>query len=160
MPIRWSARQVSESLDELDKILDEAEPILQKLLDKASETLKLPNLPEYMGQPLGWLKQKTGDFYAGQKQRIEKVRGYIPKDDLAREQAEFQKLLSYFNGDRDKAEVALNLTAKPKRETPKEQARMTLGASPSATNPFPVTEIQASYNPVGEAVEFFGGSSK
>lgn len=157
MPIRWSARQVSESLDELNKILDELEPLLQRLLDKASETSKLPNLPDYVQQPLGWLRQKTSDFYAGQKQRIERVRGYIPKDDLTREQAEFQKLLTFFNGDRDKAEVAVNLSAKPKREVAKEQTRMALATVPSASNPFPVTErelkIQAGYNPVGEAIE-------
>jgi len=144
MPIRWSALKVSQSLDEMDKILDEVEPILQRLLDKASETSKLPNLPDYIQQPLGWLRQKTSDFYAGQKARIERVRGYIPQDNLQKEQAEFQKLLNFFNGDRQKAEIALNL-GKPAHETPKEQIPMA---------------IQAGYNPVGEAIEFFTGKTE
>lgn len=132
MPIRWSARQVSESLDKMDKILDELEPILQRLLDKASETGKLPNLPEYMGQPLGWVKEKTSDFYAGQKKRIEKVRAYIPKDDLAREQAQFQKWVNLFDGDKERAEVAMNLgRPETRKEVPKEQARMGFAYQPT-----------------------------
>jgi hypothetical protein len=134
MPIRWSVRQVSESLDELEKLLNEAEPSLLKMVDKAQATINLPNVPDYIGQPVGWFKQKTLDYLDGQKGHIKKARGYIPSDALAREQAEFQKLLTFFNGDRDKAEVALNLSVRPKREVPKEQARMGFAYSPTGSS--------------------------
>jgi len=106
--IRWNAKQVSDSLDEMDKILDELEPILQRLIDKAYETSKLPNLPDYILQPLGWLKQKTSDFYSGQKARIERVRGYIPQKDLAKQQQTLDRWLNYY-GDKEKAEEAVKL---------------------------------------------------
>lgn len=128
MPIRWSALQVSERLDELEKLLGEAEPLLVKLAEKAQETYSLPHVPDYIGQPLGWLKQKTLDFTAGQKQRINKARDYIPEDALAQEKAQFDKLVNFWNGDREKALLSMNL-GKPKKETPKEQARFVFGGN-------------------------------
>lgn len=121
MPIRWSARQVAESLDELERLLKDAEPVLNELVQKTQQALNTPNLPEYMGQPLGWFKQKTLDYLSGQYQRIKRVREYIPPEALAKEKAEFEKLLAYFNGDREKASLAMELGKPNKKEVPKEQ---------------------------------------
>jgi len=121
MPIRWSARQVAESLDELERLLKDAEPVLNELVQKTQQALNTPNLPEYMGQPLGWFKQKTLDYLSGQYQRIKRVREYIPPEALAKEKSEFEKLLAYFNGDREKASLAMELGKPNKKEVPKEQ---------------------------------------
>lgn len=127
MSIRWSARQVSESLDELEKLLKDAEPVLNELVQKTKQALNTPNLPEYIGQPLGWLEQKTLDYLSGQYRRIKRVREFIPPEELAKEKAEFEKLLAFFNGDRAKASLAMEIS-KPKKEVPKEQLSL-LGGS-------------------------------
>ena len=114
MPIKWSARQVAESLDRLEKIIDEAEPILKGCGEEALATTKLPNLPEYMSQPLMGFAGDLDYFIEKCRSRIDRIRGYIPKADLAREKREFDRLLAFFEGDSDKAQMAMALSAKAK----------------------------------------------
>jgi len=113
MPIRWSARKVAESLDEMERLLDEAEPILRECQAKASETAKLPNLAGYMEQPLMMLADRVNYTLNYLRGRISRVREYIPKNELAKEQAHFEKLVAYFEGDREKAETTMPLGRKP-----------------------------------------------
>lgn len=107
MPIKWSARQVAENLDHLEKIVDEAEPILKRCGEEAMATTKLPNLPEYMKQPLMTFAHDLDYFIKGCRSRIDRIRGLIPKNDLAREQTRFEQWLSLCDGDREKAEQGM-----------------------------------------------------
>lgn len=107
MPIKWSARQVAESLDQMEKVIGELEPIIGKCRAKALETAKLPNLPEYMSQPLMTFADDLNYFVEKCRSRIDRIRGLIPKNDLAREQRRFEQWLSLCDGDREKAEQGM-----------------------------------------------------
>lgn len=56
MPIRWSAVQVAEAMDEIEALIDEAEPFLAEAEKKAGQVRGIRNLPEYMMDRLGRLK--------------------------------------------------------------------------------------------------------
>jgi hypothetical protein len=159
MPVRWSPLKVKEATERVEEIINPLMEPLEKAKQVVAEARKLPNLAGYVEQRLARLQSEiervTGyqprwsqDFLKGNIQRaIEDIRKDLPKGDLAREQAQFEKMLSFFNGDREKAELAMNL-GKPKAEAPKEQLRF---------EPEPVavsTAIQAGYNPVAEGIEF------
>ena len=107
MPIKWSARQIAESLDHLEKIIDEAQPILKLCQKNAVATTKLPNLPEYVSQPLMTFADDLNYFVEKCRSRIDRIRGLIPKNDLAREQRRFEQWLSLCDGDREKAEQGM-----------------------------------------------------
>jgi len=107
MPIKWSARQVAENLDHLEKIIDEAQPILKLCQKNAVATAKLLNLPEYMKQPLMTFANDLDYFIKGCRCRIDRIRGLLPKNDLAREQRRFEQWLSLCDGDREKAEQGM-----------------------------------------------------
>lgn len=162
MPIRWSALKVKEATDRVEEIVN---PILEPLEEAkkvVAEARKIPNLPEYMGQRLahleGEIERVTGymgrDWVNGKEiqkpymgyihRAIEAICKDLPAKDLAGEQAQMGKLLNFFNGDREKAELAMNLGKPKPNETPKEQVAMA---------------IQVAYNPVGEAIDFFSGSA-
>jgi hypothetical protein len=135
MPIKWSALKVAESLDELEAIVKEAEPILKRGEAKAMEAVKLPSLPEYMAEKLKGFAGEADYTLIRLRNQLSRARQSIPKEDLAKEKASFERMLAFFNGDREKASLAMEL-GKPKKEVPKEQIKMSLG-----------------YNPVGEAIE-------
>lgn len=107
MPIKWSARQVAERLDQMDKVVNQLEPILDELKAEVLATTNLPNLPEYMKQPLKWLGSDAEYAIVRLRERIGRIRGYIPKNDLAKEQRRFQLWLDMCDGDKDKAETAM-----------------------------------------------------
>ena len=52
MPIRWSALELAEAMDEVEKLINEAEPFLAEAEGKATKATGLPNLPQYMHQRL------------------------------------------------------------------------------------------------------------
>ena len=56
MPIRWSAVQVAEAMDEVEALINQAEPFLAEAEEKARQAKGIWNLPEYMGERLGRLK--------------------------------------------------------------------------------------------------------
>jgi hypothetical protein len=159
MPVRWSPLKVKEATERVEEIINPLMEPLEKAKQVVAEARKLPNLAGYVEQRLARLQSEiervTGykpswsqDFQKGNIQRaIEDIRRDLPKRDLAREQAEFEKMLGFFNGDRQKVELAMNL-GKIKAEVPKEQLR--LEPEPVAVS----TAIQVAYNPVGEAIEF------
>lgn len=55
MAIRWSAVQVAEAMDEIEALINEAEPFLAEAEQKARQAKGIRNLPEYMQQRLGRL---------------------------------------------------------------------------------------------------------
>ena len=106
MPIRWSAIKVSQSLDEIEEIVKEAEPIFQKAREKAKEACQVPNLPEYMSQPIGGLEWGLKEDLLRIYSDIKRIRKYIPEEALAREQKRFDQWLDLF-GDEEKAKEAM-----------------------------------------------------
>jgi len=78
MPIKWSAIQVSEAMDEVQQQLDLAESFLAEAEEKASKATSIPDLPDYMDQRLGRLIfaiKRREDMKAA----IESVRNDIPE---------------------------------------------------------------------------------
>lgn len=108
MPIKWSAKQVSDSLDEMADLLYKAEPILMECCQKANDTAKLPNLAGYISEPLEMLAFEIKDRLERYHQRIGRIRGYLPKEALGKEQTRYQQWLELF-GDKQKAKEAMGL---------------------------------------------------
>ena len=52
MPIRWSALKVSEAANRIEEHFNQAVEPLEQARTVAREALKLPNLPQYIGQDL------------------------------------------------------------------------------------------------------------
>jgi len=124
--IRWSARQVSEALDKVEAIVGPLLKPLEEAKAVVAEAKKIPNLPEYIKERLTGLESEIGRYLGGVTPwdnkpysgtiylDIERIRANIPKAELAKEQAEFQKMLTFFGGDREKTELALaTFTPKP-----------------------------------------------
>lgn len=105
--IRWSAFQVSKSLDEIERLVDEAEPILKQLQQKAIETAKLPNLAGYISQPLEIFSYKVDGFLDYLHHRPGSIRDIIPKKELEQEQNRYQQLLRLWDGDEEKAQKSM-----------------------------------------------------
>ena len=113
MAIRWNALQVSQGLDEMEKLLSEAEPILSQLSAKATETSHLPNLAGYISEPLATFACEVRDRLEKYRQRIKSIREHIPKGELEKQQQALQKWLNFY-GDEVKAQEALKLFGLPK----------------------------------------------
>lgn len=107
MPIRWSALKVSQSLDEIQRLLHEAEIPLRECQAKASETADLPNLAGYMSERMMRLADITDNFIEGMQSRIKSMRDDIPQKELAREQKRFEQWLALCDGDEQKAKEAM-----------------------------------------------------
>jgi hypothetical protein len=56
MSIKWSALEVSDAMDEVKKLISQAEPFLAEAEAKAADALSIPRLPQYMEQRIGSLK--------------------------------------------------------------------------------------------------------
>jgi hypothetical protein len=50
VPIKWSALKVSEAADRIEEHFNQAVEPLEQARTAAREALKLPNLPQYIGQ--------------------------------------------------------------------------------------------------------------
>lgn len=147
MGVRWSPLQVKEKLGKIEEYANQLLPILEEAKKVATEAEAISNLPEYMKQKLFSLRCDIESLTGGVRYsqpfkgrihaEIERIRKDLPQEDLAKEQASFQKWLDLFDGDKEKALVGMSL-GRP------------------AEVPIPVA-IQAGYNPVGEAIEFFEG---
>jgi hypothetical protein len=84
MPIRWSAAAVVEAMDEVEGLLDQAEPFLAEAETRARKATGIHNLPEYMSQPVHRLI-----FTIAERRRmrtaVSGVRNAIPEDALTAE---------------------------------------------------------------------------
>ena len=71
MPIKWSALEVAEAMDEVERLLNQAEPFLAEAQSKVERALGIVYLPQYMDQRLRRLiemirrRDSTRDAIAG-----------------------------------------------------------------------------------------------
>jgi hypothetical protein len=87
MPIRWNAAKVSDGTDEIEKLLNEIEPLLKQMETKAQETSKLPNVPQYISGYLYSLAYDTRGQVDRYRRRIEAIRKHIPKGALEKDRS-------------------------------------------------------------------------
>ncbi len=52
MPIKWSALEVSEAMDEVEELVSKADPFLAAAEARAGKATGIRNLPQYMSQRL------------------------------------------------------------------------------------------------------------
>lgn len=90
MPIRWSALEVSEAMDEVEELASKAEPFLADAEARVRKATGIANLPEYMSQRLHRLiftiqyRQNIGSSIARIRETIPE--GAIETDRQARRQ--------------------------------------------------------------------------
>ena len=90
MPIRWSALEVSEAMDEVEEFASKAEPFLAAAEARVRKATGIRNLPEYMSQRLHRLiftiqhRQNIKTSIVGIRESIPK--GAIETDRQARRQ--------------------------------------------------------------------------
>jgi paraquat-inducible protein B len=85
MPIKWSALQVNQAMDEVELQLKSAQPFIDEVMSIVNRAKQLPNLPQYMTERLVALEVNLDRFYRINIY-IKNVRNAIPKDDLEAEQ--------------------------------------------------------------------------
>ena len=84
MPIRWSAFDLAQAMDEVERLTTEAEPFLAEAESKARKATGIANLPQYMDQRLRRLiytierRQDIGSA-------ITRIRESIPQDAIEAE---------------------------------------------------------------------------
>jgi len=110
--IRWSAFQLSKSLDEIEKLVDEAEPLLKQLQQKATETAKLPNLAGYISQPLETFSYKIEGFLDYLHHRPDSIsypvpKGHDTKDSLSQRGTPLSTVLQLWDGEEQKARKSM-----------------------------------------------------
>ena len=84
MPIRWSALQVAEAMDEIEKLLNQAEPFLAGAEAKAGKATGITNLPQYMLDSLHRLIY-TIERRQDTRSAIARIREDIPQDAIVAE---------------------------------------------------------------------------
>ena len=84
MPIRWSTVGVAEAMNEVEALLDQAEPFLAEAEARARKATSIHNLPEYMSQRVQRLIF-TIEGRRSMRTAVNGVRDDIPKDALAAE---------------------------------------------------------------------------
>ena len=85
MPIRWSALQLAEAVDEIERVIAQAEPFLAEAEKKTRRALGIPSLPEYMAERLRRLEFLVGRNLQDATGMTAKVREHIPKDAIEAE---------------------------------------------------------------------------
>ncbi len=89
MPIKWSALQVSEAMDMVEEFVNETVEPLEKAKIVVAETLKIPNIPQYIGERLFTLNtsiRRIEDI----KQSIRVVRESLPSGAVEDEQKKLE----------------------------------------------------------------------
>lgn len=93
MPIKWSAMQVMEAADMIEKHINAAVEPLECAREVAKAALEIPNLPGYVEQRIAGLLGEIGRAIGGTpaepvgrlKARLESIRDSVPKADLEAE---------------------------------------------------------------------------
>ena len=78
MPIKWSAVEVSEAMDEVQKQLDQADPFILQALARAREARRIPNLAGYVDDRLARLASCLVEDFGRIKAAVTSVRQSIP----------------------------------------------------------------------------------
>jgi len=93
MPIKWSAMQVMEAADMIEKHINTAVEPLECAREVAKAALEIPNLPGYVEQRIAGLLGEIGRAIGGTpaepvgrlKARLQSIRDTVPKADLEAE---------------------------------------------------------------------------
>jgi len=98
MPIRWSALQVTEAVDAVEALLNEAQPFIDQALAKVQEARRIPNLAGYIDDRLARVEWDIKGKFGRLKVGIDSVRKAIPDGAIEAErsrgdQGEQQQLL-------------------------------------------------------------------
>jgi len=78
MPIRWSALEVAEAMDEVEELVSKAEPFLTDAEARVRKATGIRNLPEYMSQRLHRLIF-TIEYRQNIKTSMARIRESIPE---------------------------------------------------------------------------------
>lgn len=78
MPIKWSALEVAEAIDQIEGFLNQAEPFLAKAVERAEQAQEIAYLPEYLGQRLRSMTDKMR-ARVNLRESIHKMREKIPQ---------------------------------------------------------------------------------
>jgi len=78
MPIKWSALEVAEAMDEVEKLLGQAEPYLAEAQEKVGKATGIAYLPQYLDQRLGRLIYMI-EARENIRRAIEGIRDSIPE---------------------------------------------------------------------------------
>ena len=78
MPIRWSALEVSEAMDEVEELASKAEPFLANAEARVRKAKGIINLPQYMSQRFQRLIYII-EYRQNIQTSIAKIRESIPK---------------------------------------------------------------------------------
>ena len=87
MPIRWKTKPLWEALDRIDALLDQVAPLIARANQEAVDAAKLPDLPQYITQPLRYLDFEGKRLVKHYREGIQQLRDNIPVDALKRERA-------------------------------------------------------------------------
>ena len=93
MPIKWSAMQVMEAANMIEKHINAAVEPLECAREVAEAALEIPNLPGYVEQRIAGLLGEIGRAIGSTpvepvgrlKARLESIRDTVPKADLEAE---------------------------------------------------------------------------
>ena len=93
MPIKWSAIQVMEAADTIEKHIDAAVEPLECAREVAKAALEIPQLPQYVNQHfrglMGEIDRAIGGSHSEPvgrlKARLQSIRDSVPKDTLEKE---------------------------------------------------------------------------
>ncbi|MFA5186443.1 MAG: hypothetical protein WC551_08210 [Patescibacteria group bacterium] len=100
MAVRWDVLKVAESLKELDRILDEAAPVLEKCRSKAVETAQIDHAPGYLTQRLNSLSQDLASRSKAWHESIQVMRASMPQTHLAKQEKRLEQYASVFGDDK------------------------------------------------------------
>ena len=78
MPVRWSAVELAEAMDEVERLVTEAEPFLAEAEVTARKATSIPYLPQYLSQRLHRLIY-TIEYRQAIRDAIAKIRQSIPE---------------------------------------------------------------------------------
>ena len=87
MPIRWKTMPIWEALDRIDALLDQVEPLLVRASQEAVDAAQLPDLPQYIRDPLRSLEFEGKRLVKHYREGTQRLRGAIPAEALERERA-------------------------------------------------------------------------
>jgi hypothetical protein len=103
VPIKWNALKVSESMDEVDTHLNKIIEPLKAAKSSVEVVLLIPNLPEYIQQPLrtlgsnidsdiGYIASWDKKWRPGRLQsEVQRIRDLLPKDALVAEKEKLRQ---------------------------------------------------------------------
>ena len=93
MPVRWSALELAEAMDEVEKLVTEAEPFLAEAETKAGKATSIAYLPQYLSQRLHRLIY-TIEYRQAIRDAIARIRQSIPEGavEVERQSGKQQKI--------------------------------------------------------------------